>query len=402
MHIIITEKMVFGGNCLAKIDGKNVFVPYAVPGEKLEVEIVESKKDYDNTKIINILEKSPHRIEPACPYYEKCGGCNLMHIDFDYQVELRKSILRDLFERNGIQTPEIKIAKGSPLGYRARFQLHDGSLEAKRSNEKVFIKNCPVAENSINRYFESTDEKSRPRGRSHLFGSEKATPDFLITIPEDKKPQIPQNKKLKHYIRPKYEGNVIDPATLCTVSILGKNISFDVQGFFQSNLEVLEKSIELVTKGLSGKNVLDMYSGVGTFSVFLAEHFEKVWLVEHNRAAIVFAEQNLSGTTHESYGISGAKWAKENAPSILDKIGKFDAVVIDPPRSGMEKEVLDFICNSKPPFVRVVSCDPATNARDIKKLLDSGYVLKELYLLDFYPQTSHIESLCYLELGESV
>lgn len=398
MHTIITDKMVFGGNCLTKIEGKNVFVPFAIPGEKLDIEITETKKDFDTAQIKEIVEKSPYRIEPVCPYYKKCGGCNLMHIDYDYQVELRKTILQNCFERNQIEVSEIKVVKGSPLAYRARFQLHDGSLEEKKSNDKVFIKSCAVAEESINSYLQKTEPKDRPSGRSHLFGSKYSDPSFLITIPENKKTQVPQNKKLKHYIKPKYEGNIINPETMCTVNILGKKISFDVQGFFQSNLEVLEKSIEIITKNLSGKNVLDMYSGVGTFSVFLSECFEKVYLVEHNRAAIVFAEQNLAGKNHESYGISGAKWVKENSSSILNKIGNFDAAVIDPPRLGMEKEVLDFICKTKPPVLRVVSCDPATNARDIKVLLDNGYVLKELYLLDFYPQTSHIESLAFLEL----
>ena len=173
---------------------------------------------------------------------------------------------------------------------------------------------------------------------------------------------------------------------------------FDVQGFFQSNLQVLEKAITLAVADLSGKNALDMYSGCGTFSVFLAEKFEKVTLVEHNRAAIVFAEQNLLGKNHDSYGISGEKWVKENSASILSKIGNFDAVVIDPPRSGIEKEVLNFLCTVKPPVLRVISCDPVTNARDIRCLIDAGYKLKKLYLLDFYPQTSHIESLCFLEI----
>lgn len=399
METIITEKMVFGGDCLAKINGKNVFVPFALPGEKLEVEIIESKKDYDIAKIVNIIEPSPMRTKPVCQYYEKCGGCNLMHIDFDYQVELRKQILADCFTRNKIQIPEIQSVTGDSLNYRARFQLHDGGLEAKRSNEKVFIINCAVAENSINSYLNSTDEKARPKGRCHVFGSQHATPDFTIAIPpENKAAPGPKNKKIKHYIKPKYQGISIDPTTCVTVDILDKKIMFDVQGFFQSNLQVLEKAIQIATTDLCGKNVLDMYSGCGTFSVFLADKFEKVTLVEHNRAAIVFAEQNLAGTNHESYGISGAKWVKENAPSIISKIGNFDAVVIDPPRSGMEKEVLQFLCETKPPVIRLISCDPVTNARDIRSLIDAGYKLKKLYLLDFYPQTSHIESLCFLEL----
>ena len=399
METIITEKLVFGGDCLAKIDGKNVFVPFAVPGEKLEVEIVESKKDYDVAKIVNIIESSPKRIEPVCPYYTKCGGCNLMHIDYDYQKELRKQILSDSFKRNKIDIPEIDVVCAESLNYRARFQLHDGCLEAKKSNEKIFIKNCPVAETSINSYLSTTACDQRPKGRCHVFGSSKATPDFTIAIPPVKQDyNAPRNKKIKHTIKHRYEGITIDPSTCVTVNLLGKNIMFDVQGFFQSNLQVLEKAITIATEDLHGTNVLDMYSGCGTFSVFLADKFEKITLVEHNKAAVVFAEQNLSGKPHESYGISGARWVKENAPSILSKIGNFDAVFIDPPRSGMEKEVREFLCQTKPPVIRVVSCDPVTNARDIRCLIEAGYKLKKLYLLDFYPQTSHIESLCFLEL----
>ena len=398
MSIIITEKMIFGGNCLAKLHGKNIFVPFAVPGEKLDVEIIESKKDYDIAKIVKIIEPSPKRIQPVCENYQKCGGCNLMHIDYDYQVELRKEILSDCFRRNKIELPPVECVTGKSLNYRARFQLHDGALEAKKSNEKVFIKNCPVAENPVNNYLKTTDFKNRPFGRCHIFGSEKAIPDFSIALPQEKTESIPKNKKIKHYIKPKYQGITIDPKTCVTVELCGKKIMFDIKGFFQSNLEVLEKTVTLMTENLSGKNVLDMYGGCGTFSVFLADKFEKLTLVEHNKAAVVFAEQNLSGTNHESSGISGAKWASQNARSIIAQNGNFDAAVIDPPRSGIEKEVLEFLCETKPKTLRVLSCEPSTNARDIKKLLDAGYKLQKIYLLDFYPQTSHIESLCFLEI----
>ena len=399
MLTIITDKMTFGGNCLAKYEGKNIFVPYAVPGEKLQIEITDSKKDYDVAKIISVDEASPKRIDPVCPNYQLCGGCNMMHIDYDYQVELRKQILSDCFTRNKIQIPEIQTVTGSPLNYRARFQLHDGCLEAKKSNEKVFINNCPVAENSVNEYLKNTPVNCRPQGRCHIFGSAKAEPSFTVAVPPKKIDyNQPKNKKIKHYIKPRYNGITIDPSTCSTVTLCGKKISFDVQGFFQSNLEVLEKTINLITSDLSGNNVLDMYSGCGTFSVFLADKFNKVTLVEHNKAAIVFAEQNLAGTNHESYGISGARWVKENASSIIQSNGMFDAVVIDPPRSGIEKEVLDFLCNQKPPVIRLLSCDPATNARDVQCLIEAGYKLNKLFLLDFYPQTSHIESLCFLEL----
>ena len=136
-----------------------------------------------------------------------------------------------------------------------------------------------------------------------------------------------------------------------------------------------------------------MYSGCGSISTFLTEKYENVVLVEHNRDALVYAEQNMAGTKHISYGLSGAAWVKSCASSLP----AFDAVTIDPPRSGMEKEVCTWLCQSKIPLILSLSCDPATHARDLARLLACGYNLKEIYLLDFYPNTSHIESLAVLE-----
>ena len=141
---------------------------------------------------------------------------------------------------------------------------------------------------------------------------------------------------------------------------------------------------------MGGFRVADIYAGVGTFSVFLADLFKEVYLVEHNREAIVLAERNLANAKakHESYGISGAKWPEMQAASL-----DFDAVVIDPPRSGMEKAVRNWIISKKVPVVRALSCDPVTFARDAADLCRNGYTFESLEILDFYPQTSHIETI---------
>lgn len=404
METIITDKIAIGGNCLAKIDGKNVFVPFAIPGEKLEIEITQSKRDYDTAKIVNILEASEFRTSPACPLYEKCGGCNMMHITPLHQQQLRKEILRDCFERNSVpvSVEDIEVVSGNPLNYRCRFQLNEGGLSARGSNQIIPVENCACAVPEINQWLSSNSIARRPKGRSHLFGCgqvlsvggisgekiavsqecQKETVDYQALKKKNK--NIRQAKK-------RYSGTTLSPSDIVKVNILGKEISFDVKGFFQSNLEVLEKSILKVCEGLQGNSVLDMYAGCGTFSVFLAEKFSDITLVEHNRDALVFAEQNLAGIKHQSVGFSGAKWVEANPDAY------FDAVVIDPPRSGMENEVCSWLCKSKVPQIRSVSCDPATHGRDISRLIKAGYKLKKLYLLDFYPNTSHIESLAILE-----
>ena len=398
--VIITDKMVFGGKSLGKIDGKNVFVPFAIPGEKLEINITEEYKDYDNAEIVKVLEPSPHRVEAPCRYYRKCGGCNMMHIAAGYQQELRKGILTDIFRQNGIDIADkTKIISGPEYNYRSRFQLNDGGLSQRKSNIVIKIEECLCAEKAVNEYLKKTAaDSTRPAGRSHLFGSSYCNDEVKISAEEKKnnKPQITgsKNKKLKIKENHYFAGTLASPENIVTVSLGGHKLSFDVRGFFQSNLFVFEKVCRLITDLLpGGKNILDMYSGCGSISTFLTEKYENVVLVEHNRDALVYAEQNMAGTKHISYGLSGAAWVKSCASSLP----AFDAVTIDPPRSGMEKEVCTWLCQSKIPLILSLSCDPATHARDLARLLACGYNLKEIYLLDFYPNTSHIESLAVLE-----
>lgn len=403
---IITDKMVFGGKSLGKIDGKNVFVPYAIPGEKLEIEICEQNKDYDNAEIVNIIESSPHRITPPCRYYGKCGGCNMMHIESSYQRELRLQILNDIFRQNGIDIKgKTQIIYGPDSNYRARFQLNNGGLSQRRSNIVIPVEECLCAEEKVNEYLkESAENGKRPSGRCHLFGSSFSDDKLKVAVEENKNDKRrlvsgggQKNKKLKLKENHYFAGTVASPENTVTVNIGGHKLTFDVRGFFQSNLFVFEKVCRLITDILpGGKNILDMYSGCGSISTFLTEKYENVVLVEHNRDALVYAEQNLSGKKHVSYGLSGASWVKNCASQGL--VPAFDACTIDPPRSGMEKEVRQWLAASKIPFILSLSCDPATHARDCAALLSAGYELTQMYLLDFYPNTSHIESLSVLRL----
>lgn len=406
--IVKAEKMVSGGNCLAKINGKNVFIPYAIPGETLEIEIIKSFRDYDIAKITKILESSPHRTNPFCKLYGKCGGCNLQHIEPNYQIELRKQILQECFAREKIEIPEIEVISGNEKSYRCRIQLTDGGFNEKESNEIVHLDFCPVATDEINEYLSKTSQQNRPQGRVHIFGDKRIISQNKVIVADETERnskdiklegKISSKKKKNLHLKKNtyFSGTNLNDKNKCSLNLAGKEIEFDVQGFFQSNLDVLEKTVSEITKNMGGKNCLDMYSGCGTFSVFLSDIFEKLFLVEHNREQIVFAEKNLAEKKHESYGMSGEKFVRENASLIIANDGNFDAVVIDPPRSGMEKTVCQWLCQSKIPQIRAVSCNPSTQARDASYLLKAGYKITKLYLLDFYPQTAHIESLANFE-----
>ncbi len=394
--------MTFGGKSLGKIDGKNIFIPYAIPGEKLEIQITEEFKDYNNAEIVNIIEASKHRVKPDCRYYGKCGGCNMMHIDCEYQKELRLQVLIDIFRQNGIDlSNKTEVISGPDKHYRSRFQLNNGGLSQRKSNVVIPVEECLCAEDSINDYLKKTVNGGRPEGRCHIFGS-KYSENSIKIAEEDKADKEnkrligggQKNKKLKIKENHYFAGTLASDENKMTVEFGGHKLSFDVRGFFQSNIFVFEKVCRLITSLLpGGKNILDMYSGCGSISAFLTEKYENVVLVEHNRDALVYAEQNLTGKKHISYGLSGAAWVKNCAAALPP----FDACTIDPPRAGMEKEVRQWLCNSQIPLILSLSCDPLTHARDCSALLSAGYTLKKMYLLDFYPNTSHIESLALLE-----
>ena len=387
--IVKTEKTVFGGNTIAKIDSKTVFIPYTLPDETLSINIVQHKNDYDNAEIIKIIEPSPNRKEPECPYYGSCGGCNMMHIKNEYQRELRKQMLIDAFNSSKVNPPEdIEIIYGPDFNYRSRFQFTDGGLCRKNGNDIIHIEQCLCAEPVINSYLKETGTDKRPSGRIHIFGSDKIEGDTKIKLSKEEKPQQPAKKTNRHFA-----GTVASPENTISVKLLNKKISFDVRGFFQSNLFVFEKVLQLIKDILpGGLNALDLYSGCGAISAFLADKYKNVILVEHNRDALVFAEQNMAGIKHISYGLSGAKWVT----TCAGQCPGFDACVVDPPRSGMEKEVCSYLCKSNIPVLIYLSCNPTTQSRDCANLIKAGYKLQKLYLLDFYPNTSHIESLAVL------
>ena len=401
-HIVKTEKIVSNGDCLAKIDGRSVFIPLALPEEKIEIEITKDFRDYSTARIVSILEPSPHRVQAFCPLYGNCGGCTMQHCDEAFQVQLRTDILRNAFEREGVSIPPVELISDAPRAYRARFQFHNGGLMARKSNDVQPLDHCPCATEEINKYLAEVPFAERPAGRVHVFGS-----DRLISIPEgydklviaeqeppQRSPKKTGKKKMKQ-VKKRFAGTSAIAPGLCTISLGGKAITFDVQGFFQSNMGVLEKAIPVITGGLSGRLALDMYAGAGTFSVFLAEHFERLCLVEHNRDALVYAGQNLAGRLYDSFGLSGEAWVHSHAESYIREHGNFDAVIIDPPRTGMEKAVCSWLCASDIPQIRSLSCDIATQARDAARLCRAGYKLERLFLLDFYPQTCHIESLAW-------
>ena len=365
--------MIAGGSCIARIDGKAVFIPFSLPGETLDIEIVDNKKDFAFARIVSVIDPSPHRIQPVCPLFGRCGGCTLQMADSEYQRELRLSILRDIFSRAHIEPVNgIRMVSGDDFGYRSRFQFHRTAsggcgLKEGSSNEVIAISDCPVAVPEIRNGLKDGSIAQFTRhmnsgDRFHVFG---------------------------------YKGNLWheDGVTSCSVPILDTEVNFDVRGFFQSNIPMLEKMIAEVCKTLPvspGKRMLDFYSGVGTFSLFAGSHFEENVLVEHNKEALTVAQTNLaSNNTKALYcAVSDDNWSINKAAGL-----HYDTAIVDPPRQGISQKALSWFIDSTISDLRYVSCDPSTFARDARKLVAAGYTFTDAVLVDFYPQTHHIETL---------
>lgn len=366
----IAEKMVPGGACLARVDGKAVFVPGALPGETVELRVVKDKKDYAIADLIRVIEPSPHRVEPVCPLFGRCGGCDLQMASSDYQRELRVGILREALARARVgDFPEVFCEGGDDWGYRSRFQFHRDAtggpgLKEAQGAAVVPISDCPVARSEIRGALDGEIRRAAascpPGERFHVFG---------------------YGDRLWH------EYGDRD----CAVAIAERTVRFDVRGFFQSNVPLLERAVRLVGAGLSGARLLDFYAGVGTLSAFASEGFESVTLVEHNGAALELARENLPERVagNASFcAVSDEAW-----PTRREAAFQFDAAIVDPPRQGIARPALDWFLSSGIPSIRYLSCDPVTFARDAARLVSGGYRLASLILLDFYPQTHHVETL---------
>lgn len=364
---ISIEKIISSGDGLGFIDGKAHFVPGTLPGEKVEIIIIEEKKGFNKCSIEQIVQESEYRVEPFCKYYKVCGGCNLQITDYSNQLQIKKDILKDIFLRNGkIILEEFNILSSMDRGYRNRVQFHkvkdSWGFKKNMSNEVVKIENCPVLVEGLNTFLENDHKSSK--NRVTIFSP---TKEFFI-------------------------GDVDD---ICTVKILDKDISFNPNGFFQSNLEMVPKIIELVNRYVIGTDVMDLFCGIGLFSAFLPDSVKHVIGVEMDVKVKEFVEKNLSHRNFSFYPMSLEHYISKG----FHDINEIDTIIIDPPRKGLSPDVREFLSKSKVKRIIYISCDPTTMARDISELKCSGYSLMFFEALDFYPQTTHIESFGVLDLA---
>jgi 23S rRNA (uracil1939-C5)-methyltransferase len=382
------EKLVYGGDGLSRHEGQVVLTPFVLAGERVDVEIEKTKQGVARGKLETVTVKSADRVMPECEYFGRCGGCQYQHISYEGQLAAKQAILGETLERVGKlkELPEIAVIAGKPWGYRNRAQFHVqngklGYLE-RGSHKLCAIESCPISSPMINRAIASLNRMLKDRRWPKFIRSlEVFTNEASVQLNILEYDQ-PVAKRFFEWCEEEIPG-------LVTGALEYGRFRVSHGSFFQSNRFLAERMAEYAIEGVSGRSAIDLYAGVGLFTLPLAERFERVMAVETGTGAIRDLEFNA-----QRAGLKIDTSVGNVDEYLARREDGADFVLADPPRTGLGKAVTHRLSELRPEQMVLVSCDPATLARDLAAL--EGYRLESLAMVDLFPQTFHIETVAKL------
>ncbi|MGA2434885.1 MAG: class I SAM-dependent RNA methyltransferase [Bryobacteraceae bacterium] len=391
---ITIDKLIYGGQGLGRLDGRVVFVPFVLPGERLTVEVQVERPGLLEAMPRDFIERSAERIEPGCPYFYRCGGCQYQHASYAAQLAAKSGILADVLRRVGkIEPPcEIRTISGEPWGYRNRAQFHieNGAIGyfGYGSHALAAVERCPISSPRVNEALAAL--------RAML--DDRRFPDFLRSVEVFTNETEVQLNVLEsiHPVARRFFDWCAESIPGFTPDAIEYRTGADLyrvrhRSFFQVNRFLIDAMIGQAAEAAEGESALDLYAGVGLFTLPLARRFAKMTAVESNRTAAEDLEFNAGraglAVTVDRNPVEAALAALERAP---------DFVLADPPRAGLGKAAVRELLRLKPRLLTLVSCDPATLARDLNALLAGGYRIEALSLIDLFPQTFHLETVARL------
>ncbi len=381
--VLEVERLVEGGDGLGRYEGIPVFVPRSAPGDRLRVRLTERRPDYARAEIVEVLAPGPGRREPPCPYFARCGGCDLQHLEDDLQPRLKaQAALETLHRLGGVPPPaNLAVLTGESWGYRLRTRLHVQPGEpaavgymARASHQLVEVDRCPILVPELEAQLPSLPRSlaGQPLKRLDLAAGD----DGAWTA-------APLVESLPH-------GEVS-----CRV---GEFVySYDARSFFQGHRGLLAALVERVVGEAQGEVAYDLYCGAGLFTLPLARRYGRVVGVEGDAAAARFLRLNARRNkidNVEAVNRALEVWIRELPPGA-------PRVVVDPPRAGLGVAVRRVLAHRRPRLLTYVSCHAATLARDLRELLQL-YTLESLTLADLFPQSGHLELVAQLRSTEAV
>jgi 23S rRNA (uracil1939-C5)-methyltransferase len=429
------EKLIYGGDGLARLPadergpGKTVFLPFVLEGEEVEAKVGEQKPGFVRASLERVVAASPHRVQPGCPYFQLCGGCHYQHTSYAHQLEIKAEILRETLRRTAkVELPcELQIHPSSTQGgqgewgYRNRIRLKVQTAPEfalgyyqLRSHKLLPVEKCPISSPLINRAMAAV----WPRGRAGDIPAAVRELEFFVDHADEVllvgaycEPRTSQQDAEAAAeglagIMPDVKGAAVfelppanqsvDPKRLAafgkTTLVYGTlRASYRVSAgaFFQANRFLIDELVNTVLGDVSGQLALDLYAGVGLFSVPLKQRFAQVIAVEASQTSLADLRQNVG---------QEVKAVRATTAQYLDQASGIrpDLVVADPPRGGLGENVVRSLAKLSAPRMTYVSCDPSTLARDLRTLLGLGYRIDGTHLFDLFPQTYHIESVFHL------
>ncbi len=378
------ERLVPGGAGLAHAHGRTLFVALAAPGDRLRVRVERVRGGVAFAALAEILTPGPARIEPPCPYFGRCGGCDFQQFTYEAQLAAKVEIICDCLRRIARLDPPAEIAitpAPDAWHYRSRVrwqhdaaQQHFGYYELA-SHRICDVAACPVVlpevQTTLTRLRTRMSAATLPRDANE-FQAVAGDDGVSLTPPVDDEDK---HERLR--------------------VIAGERYHFDADCFFQINHALLAPLVNAALGDAHGTTAVDLYCGVGLFTLPLARRFTRVAAIEANPRACAYARRNLTDAQLANARIHTSlvgPWLTRHAAQFAP----VDLVLLDPPRAGAEPEAIQGILHMRPHRIAYVSCDPATLARDLRSLLDGGYTLDALNAFDMFPQTHHIETVAQL------
>jgi 23S rRNA (uracil1939-C5)-methyltransferase len=424
--------LIYGGDGLARTpagaDGRSmaVFVPFVLPGELVEAEIRQEKTGFARATVTRLIQASPERVAPGCPYFQQCGGCHYQHISYERQLELKSQILRETFERVGKigLKDEIRVHPSPPWHYRNRTRLQvrvapEFALGYYRFGSREFlpVRECPISSPRINRAMARLAELGgldcpsaveelelfADASDEHLLGwafcQHDADEKVLLRWTEAVRRELPNLIGL-HFFSSRRRLEDDTPQDVKSLARSGgeairyrteqDEYQVSASGFFQTNRHLVKELVSVVTGNAGGDVALDLYAGVGLFSVPLARSFHHIFAVEASQTSYRDLRQNAPASV-KAVDARTEDYLRSRAARKRPEL-----VVLDPPRAGAGKTVTRSLIELGAQRIRYVSCDPATLARDLAPLVAAGYRIEEAHLFDLFPHTFHIESVMLL------
>jgi len=372
LELDITD-IAFGGDGIGRIDNFVVFVPFVLEGERVEVEIIQLKKRYAIADLVRVITRSPRRVEPPCPYYTNCAGCQYQHVEYAHQLELKRKQIRDIFQRiGGVTDPPIEPVVGSPkpYAYRNKLVVHGPGppgFWTVRGRAIIPIDRCAIARDELN---------------------------VRLTEP------LAVDKHLT--LRCNSAGNTwvfTESDEVIEETVHGKTLRVPLGSFFQVNPDVIALAVAHARKVFAASQcstLVDAYCGVGLFALMVGDLAEHVYGIEEDARAIKAANENAARLGLSRYDFYPGKTERLLYYTLRQCKLDGTCLILDPPRSGCGKPVLKTLRELTPRRIVYISCAPPMLARDIKELLKSGYKLERVTPFDMFPQTAHCEAVAEL------